>query len=66
MISILILVFWVNLLTALLTFISLIGYAVIYTMFLKRSTPQNIVLGGVAGAAAPLLGWTAMTGEIQS
>jgi len=65
-ISILILVFWVNLLTALLTFISLIGYAVIYTMFLKRSTPQNIVLGGVAGAAPPLLGWTAMTGEIQS
>ncbi|MEK8018373.1 MAG: UbiA family prenyltransferase [Candidatus Parabeggiatoa sp.] len=63
-ISILILVFWVNLLTALLTFISLIGYAVIYTMFLKRSTPQNIVLGGVA--APPLLGWTAMTGEIQS
>jgi heme o synthase len=65
-IAMLILVFWVNVLTALLTFISLIGYAVIYTMFLKRSTPQNIVLGGVAGAAPPLLGWTAMTGAIQS
>ena len=65
-ISMLILVFLVNILTALLTFISLIGYAVIYTMFLKRSTPQNIVLGGVAGATPPLLGWTAMTGEIHS
>jgi len=64
--SILILVFLVNLLTALLTFISLIGYAVIYTMFLKRSTPQNIVLGGAAGAAPPLLGWVAVTGEIHS
>ncbi len=52
--------------TAVLTFISLVGYAVIYTMFLKRSTPQNIVLGGAAGAAPPILGWTAMTGEIHS
>ncbi|MBE9563268.1 MAG: protoheme IX farnesyltransferase [Proteobacteria bacterium] len=65
-IAILILLFFVNLLTAILTFISLIGYAVIYTIFLKRSTSQNIVLGGAAGAAPPLLGWTAMTGEIQS
>ncbi len=61
-----ILVVFVNPLTALLTFISLIGYAVIYTMFLKRSTPQNIVLGGAAGAAPPLLGWTAVTGEVNT
>ena len=65
-IGILILYVWVNLLTTILTFISLIGYAVIYTIFLKRSTSQNIVLGGAAGAAPPLLGWTAMTGEVQS
>jgi protoheme IX farnesyltransferase len=55
----------VNPLTALLTFISLIGYAVIYTMFLKRRTPQNIVLGGAAGAAPPVLGWAAVTGQIH-
>ena len=55
----------VNPLTALLTFISLIGYAVVYTAFLKRRTPQNIVLGGAAGAAPPLLGWTAVTGQIH-
>ncbi len=61
-----ILVLYVNTLTALLTFIALIGYAVIYTMFLKRTTSQNIVLGGAAGAAPPILGWTAMTGEIHS
>ena len=61
-ISMVILVLKVNMLTALLTFISLIGYAVIYTMFLKPATPQNIVLGGAAGAAPPLLGWVAMTG----
>ena len=54
----------VNTLTALLTFCALIGYAVIYTLFLKRSTPQNIVWGGLAGAAPPLLGWSAMTGEV--
>lgn len=64
--SMLILYFLVNPLTAFLTFVSIIGYAVIYTMFLKRSTPQNIVLGGAAGAAPPVLGWTAMTGEIHS
>ena len=62
----LILALFVNQLTALLTFISLIGYAVIYTMFLKRNTPQNIVLGGAAGAAPPLLGWTAMTVQVES
>jgi protoheme IX farnesyltransferase len=55
----------VNGLTALLTFLSLIGYAVVYTMFLKRATPQNIVIGGAAGAAPPVLGWTAVTGAID-
>lgn len=57
---------FVNRLTALLTLASLVGYAVIYTMFLKRATPQNIVIGGLAGAAPPLLGWTAVTGEIHA
>jgi protoheme IX farnesyltransferase len=55
---------WVNVLTAVLTFASLIGYAVIYTVFLKRITPQNIVIGGAAGAAPPVLGWTAVTGHV--
>ena len=54
----------VNPLTAALTFLALIGYAVIYTLFLKRWTPQNIVWGGLAGAAPPLLGWCAITGEV--
>ncbi|MWJ28252.1 protoheme IX farnesyltransferase [Halomonas sp. ZH2S] len=54
----------VNTLTAVLTFASLIGYALIYTAFLKRATPQNIVIGGVAGAAPPLLGWTAITDQL--
>lgn len=63
-ISMLILFFTINWLTALLTFISLIGYAVVYTMYLKPATPQNIVLGGAAGATPPLLGWAAMTGEV--
>ena len=62
--SMFILVTQINLLTALLTFISLIGYAVIYTLLLKPTTPQNIVLGGAAGATPPLLGWAAMTGEV--
>ncbi|MDH5766932.1 MAG: heme o synthase, partial [Gammaproteobacteria bacterium] len=65
-ISMIILVTKVNMLTALLTLTSLIGYAVIYTMFLKRTTPQNIVLGGAAGAAPPVLGWAAMTGEVNT
>jgi len=60
--SMLILIVWVNALTAALTFASLIGYAVVYTGFLKRATPQNIVIGGIAGAAPPLLGWAAVTG----
>jgi protoheme IX farnesyltransferase len=64
--SMIILWFLVNPLTAVLTFASLIGYAVIYTVFLKRATPQNIVIGGAAGAAPPVLGWTAVTGEITS
>jgi heme o synthase len=57
---------WVNAITAWLTLGSLLGYAVIYTSFLKRATPQNIVIGGLAGAAPPLLGWTAVTGQIQA
>jgi protoheme IX farnesyltransferase len=59
------LIFMVNTLTAVLTFLSLIGYAIIYTVYLKKMTPQNIVIGGAAGAAPPLLGWCAMTGEIH-
>ena len=59
------LVIWVNTLTAVLTFLSLIGYAIVYTVWLKRATPQNIVIGGAAGAAPPVLGWTAVTGVID-
>ena len=65
-ISMLILTLLVNPLTAILTFVSLIGYAVVYTAWLKRATPQNIVIGGAAGAAPPILGWTAVTGEIHA
>jgi protoheme IX farnesyltransferase len=60
-----ILFFYVNQLTAYLTFASLVGYAFIYTMYLKRATPQNIVIGGAAGATPPLLGWTAITGSVD-
>ena len=60
-----VLMLWVNALTAWLTFASLIGYALVYTMYLKRATPQNIVIGGLAGAAPPLLGWTASTGYLD-
>ncbi|MRH78041.1 protoheme IX farnesyltransferase [Spiribacter sp. C176] len=60
-----VLYFLVNPLTAWLTFASLIGYAFIYTLFLKRATPQNIVIGGAAGAAPPVLGWAAVTGTID-
>ena len=60
--SMAILVFAVNAMCALLTFASLIGYAVVYTAWLKHATPQNIVIGGIAGAAPPLLGWAAITG----
>jgi len=55
----------VNVLTAALTFASLIGYAVLYTVWLKHATPQNIVIGGAAGAAPPVLGWTAVTGQVE-
>ena len=63
--SMAILVFLVNPLCALLTFASLIGYAIVYTGWLKRATPQNIVIGGIAGAAPPLLGWSAITGTLH-
>jgi heme o synthase len=59
------LAFLVNLLTAALTFVSLIGYAVVYTVWLKRATSQNIVIGGAAGAAPPVLGWTAVTNSVD-
>lgn len=62
----LVLVVWVNTLTAILTFISMVGYGVIYTVFLKPASPQNIVIGGAAGAAPPLLGWVAMTGSVTA
>jgi len=65
-VSMLLLWFVVNPLTAILTFASLIGYAVVYTVYLKRATPQNIVIGGAAGATPPVLGWTAVTGELHS
>lgn len=65
LLGVVILVVWINTLTAVLTVASLIGYAFVYTMFLKRATPQNIVIGGLAGAAPPLLGWTAVTGDIH-
>ncbi|MGB5725821.1 MAG: heme o synthase, partial [Thiogranum sp.] len=63
--SMFILVYRINLLTAVLTFMSLVGYAVVYTLYLKRATPQNIVIGGAAGAAPPVLGWTAVTGTVD-
>jgi len=56
---------WVNPLTAILTFCSLIGYAVVYTVWLKHATPQNIVIGGAAGAAPPVLGWSAVTDSVD-
>ena len=63
--SMLILGIGVNALTAVLTFASLIGYAIVYTLWLKRATPQNIVIGGAAGAAPPVLGWAAVTGTVD-
>ena len=65
LLGLMVLMLWVNALTAWLTLASLVGYAFIYTLFLKRGTPQNIVIGGLAGAAPPLLGWTAVTGQID-
>lgn len=64
-IAMLLLVIKVNMLTAVLTFLSLFGYAIIYTVYLKRASPQNIVIGGAFGATPPLLGWCAMTGEVH-
>jgi len=63
--SMVILVVFTNSLTAILTFLSLVGYAVVYTMYLKRATPQNIVIGGAAGAAPPVLGGVALTGTVD-
>ncbi|AVP98866.1 protoheme IX farnesyltransferase [Ahniella affigens] len=63
--SMILLVWQVNVLTAVLTFFALIGYAVIYTVYLKRATPQNIVLGGAAGAAPPVLGWAAIDNSVH-
>ena len=65
LISMIVLVAGTNVLTAVLTFLSLIGYAIIYTVWLKRATPQNIVIGGAAGAAPPVLGWTAVTASVD-
>lgn len=64
--SMVILIYKVNMLAAVLTFTSLFGYAFLYTLWLKRATPQNIVIGGAFGATPPLLGWVAITGEIHS
>ena len=63
--SVFVLTAWINVLTAVLTFASMIGYAVIYTMYLKKATPQNIVIGGLAGATPPLLGWASVTNTID-
>ena len=63
--SMLVLALGVNVLTAALTLASMVGYSVIYTMYLKRATPQNIVIGGAAGAMPPVLGWTAVTGTLD-
>ena len=64
-VSMIVLALWVNVLTAVLTFVGLIGYAVIYTAVLKRASPQNIVIGGLAGAIPPVIGWTAVTGSLH-
>ena len=63
--SMVLLVTLVNTLTAVLTFAAMVGYSVVYTIFLKRATPQNIVIGGAAGAMPPVLGWTAVTGTLD-
>ena len=63
--SLVILVVFVNWLTAVLTFLSMVAYAVVYTVYLKHLTPQNIVIGGAAGAMPPVLGWTAVTGQVD-
>lgn len=65
LLSMLILALLVNVLTAILTLLSLVGYGFIYSMYLKRATPQNIVIGGAAGAAPPVLGWSAISGTLD-
>ncbi len=65
LLSMLVLALLVNVLTAVLTLVSLIGYGFIYSMYLKRATPQNIVIGGAAGAAPPVLGWSAVSGTLD-
>ncbi|MEJ2913361.1 heme o synthase [Pseudoalteromonas sp. C12FD-1] len=60
------LMLWANTLTAVLTLFALVGYAFIYTSFLKRATPQNIVIGGLAGAMPPLLGWVSETNQMAA
>lgn len=64
-VGMLILFIYINVLTAILTFLCLMGYAVCYTLYLKHATPQNIVIGGIAGAIPPLLGWTSVTGVVS-
>jgi len=66
LVSMTVLVAGVNVLTAVLTLFSIIGYSVVYTLYLKHATPQNIVIGGAAGAAPPVLGWAAITGEVSA
>ncbi len=66
LVGMLILFIYINTMTAILTFFSLIAYAVCYTLYLKHATPQNIVIGGIAGAAPPLLGWTSVTGTVNA
>ena len=63
--GLIVLSYFVNTLTAVLSFITIMGYAGVYTGYLKRATPQNIVIGGLAGAAPPLLGWTAVTNQLD-
>lgn len=63
--GVLLLALYVNLLSAALSFVGIIYYAVIYTLILKRSTPQNVVIGGAAGAIPPLVGWAAVTNEVN-
>ena len=63
--AMIVLIIKVNLLTAILTFLSLFGYAFVYTCYLKRASPQNIVIGGLFGSTPPLLGWCAMTGDVH-
>ena len=64
-VSMVLLGIWVNTLTAVLTLASMVGYSVVYTIYLKRATPQNIVIGGAAGAMPPVLGWTSVTGSLD-